>query len=219
MVTPIFKVSLKEQLYEFLRKEIHQHRLNPGSYINLERASKELGTSRTPLRDALMQLEMEGFVTIVPRQGIYVNPLTTAEIKDYYEVIGALEHKAIMCCVHKISNEDIEEMALLNKEIKEDITQNNFDLFMVKNSAFHNVFIQATGNATLINILSRLKKRLYDFPKQDKWIKDWIEISILQHDTVVEFLRNGEFLEAANFMENVHWSFPGHEFYLKKFYE
>ncbi|MCP4151170.1 MAG: GntR family transcriptional regulator, partial [bacterium] len=72
--------SLKEQIYEYLRKEITKRRLRPGSIINMDATSRKLGISKTPLRDALIQLEMEGFVTIAPRRGIFVNTLTIKDI-------------------------------------------------------------------------------------------------------------------------------------------
>ena len=82
--------SLKEQVYEYLREQLHKGKIRPGSFINMDETSRKLGISKTPLRDALIQLEMEGFITILPRKGVYVNVLTLQDIKDYYQVIGAL---------------------------------------------------------------------------------------------------------------------------------
>ena len=72
--------SLKEQVYDYLRQQFQKHRLQPGDVINMEATAKKLGISKTPLRDALIQLEMEGFVTISPRRGIFVNALPLDEI-------------------------------------------------------------------------------------------------------------------------------------------
>jgi len=88
--------SLKDQVYEYLRDQMEKGNLLPGSYINMEETSKKLGISKTPLRDALLQLEMENFVTIIPRRGVIVNPLTLKDIKDYYEIIGSLESQALL---------------------------------------------------------------------------------------------------------------------------
>ena len=81
-INPIQTKSLKDQVYEFLEGQIHSQDLKPGDTINLEKTSRSLGISRTPLRDALLLLQLEGFVTILPRRGIVVNGLSLAEIRE-----------------------------------------------------------------------------------------------------------------------------------------
>ena len=96
--------SLKEQVYDYLRVQMNEGRLRPGAFLNLNDISRELGMSRTPLRDALFQLESEGFVTIFPRRGVVVNSLTLEKIRNIYEILGALESAALLlssrrrCC-------------------------------------------------------------------------------------------------------------------------
>lgn len=58
--------SLKEQVYEYLRSQMEKGKIRPGSTINMDETSRKLGVSKTPLRDALLQLEMEGFISILP---------------------------------------------------------------------------------------------------------------------------------------------------------
>ncbi len=72
--------SLREQVYEYLRDEIHNRKLLPGATININEISQQLGISKTPLRDAIIQLEIEGFVTILPRRGVTVKKLTLREV-------------------------------------------------------------------------------------------------------------------------------------------
>jgi DNA-binding GntR family transcriptional regulator len=88
--------SLKEQVYEYLRHQMKIGKLRPGAAIDVRATSEKLGVSKTPLRDALIQLEMEGFVKILPRRGVVVNALTIQDIKDIYQIVGALESTAII---------------------------------------------------------------------------------------------------------------------------
>jgi len=219
MKKPILNIkSLKEQVYDYLREEFRLHRLKPGAIINMDTTSKELGISKTPLREALLQLEMEGFVTIVPRRGIYVNSLSIKEIKEFYQVIGALEGSAILECANKMKKEDIEKMAKYNDEMEKAIEKDNFDLFYDKNLSFHNTFVNLAKNDSMIKIVNNLKKRLYDFPRPEKWIKEWEKTSTAEHDQLVELLRNGDFKKAAQYIQEVHWSFTTQEHYIKKYY-
>jgi len=100
---PILNVkSLKEQVYDYLRDQLRSGQILPGSAVNLDETSRKLGVSRTPLRDALLQLESEGFVTIYPRRGVIVNLLSLGDIRNYYQIIGALESTAILQAFDKI---------------------------------------------------------------------------------------------------------------------
>lgn len=219
MKKPILNIkSLKEQVYDYLREEFRMHKLRPGAIINMDITSKELGISKTPLREALLQLEMEGFVTIVPRRGIYVNSLTLKEISEFYQIIGALEFAAIMECEKQMKKEDIEKMAKNNYDMKKALDNDNFDLFYEKNLSFHNIFLRLTKNDMLIKIINNLKKRLYDLPRPEKWIKEWEIASTKEHDEVVKYLQKGEFLKAAQFIQCTHWSFEVQEKNIRKYY-
>ena len=210
--------SLKEQVYEYLRDQIHKQNLQAGSTINMDATSRKLGISKTPLRDALIQLETEGFVTILPRKGIYVNGLTIDEIKDFYQVIGALESSALSSCFNRIKPQDIEKMKKFNGEMKRAIDKENFDLFYKKNLAFHNVYIHLSGNNRLIKIVNNLKKRLYDFPSRPKWIKEWEESSIKEHQRLVEAIDAGNLRAAASVIHDVHWSYKAQEKFIRVYY-
>ena len=99
--------SLKEQVYEYLREQMRTGGLRPGSAIDMEETSRRLGVSETPLRDALLQLEMEGFVTILPRRKIVVNALTLRDIRDFYEIIGALESAALRAAFARLGADEV----------------------------------------------------------------------------------------------------------------
>lgn len=217
-VSPLTIRSLKEQVYDYLREQIHKQVLRPGMSISLERTSQELGISRTPLRDALIQLEMEGFVTIRARRGIYVNGLSLKEIEQFYQVIGALEQSALMKAGKDLGAQDIEELHRLNGDMRRSLDEDDFDRFYALNLTFHNIFLRAAQNAHLIRIVDNLKKRLYDFPKQENWLKAWELSSVEEHQQVVTFLQNREFSQAARYLHDVHWGFDYQRVYIERYY-
>ena len=122
-----------------------------------------MGVSRTPLRDALLQLEMEGFVSILPRRGVVVNHLNLQDIKNYYEIIGALESAALMANFNRIRETQIQKMHALNAGMKQAIGKDDFNLYYQKNLKFHDIFLNLCENKNLVSIVNTLKKRLYDF--------------------------------------------------------
>jgi DNA-binding GntR family transcriptional regulator len=216
---PILNIkSLKEQVYEYLREQMRRGDIMPGSAIDMEETSKKLGVSKTPLRDALLQLEMEEFVTILPRRMVVVNSLTKDDIRNYYEIIGSLESMAMLNAFERLKTSDIEAMRRLNAGMKEAIAANDFDLYYERNLAFHNTFLNLCGNDSLVKLVNNLKKRLYDFPRPKGFVKEWEESSILEHQALIDLLRKGRGQEAANHVRDVHWSFKVQEGFVGKYY-
>jgi len=216
---PVLNVkSLKEQVYEYLREQMRKGEILPGSAIDMEVTSKKLGVSKTPLRDALLQLEMEDFVTIRPRRMVVVNSLTEKDIRNYYEIIGALESMALLKAFDRLKPSDIEGMQALNDAMREAIAANDFDAYYEKNLAFHNIFLCHCGNDSLIKLVNNMKKRLYDFPRAKGFVKEWEESSILEHQALIDLVRSGRSQAAANHIRDIHWSFKVQEEFVRKYY-
>ena len=210
--------SLKEQVYDFLRVQMQKGELLPGSTIDMEETSRLLGVSKTPLRDALLQLESEGFVTILPRRKILVNGLTIDDIRDYYEVIGALESMALHSAFDRIGEPEVDLMDALNAEMNDAIAKDDFDLYYSKNLLFHDVFLGRSGNETLIRIVTNLKKRLYDFPRRQGFVKEWEQGSIIEHARLIDLIRRREKEAAAAHIRDVHWSYEIQEPFIARYY-
>lgn len=211
--------SLKEQVYEFLREAMRRGEILPGSVIDMEETSVRLGVSKTPLRDALLQLEMEDFVTIMPRRKVVVNILRPEDIRNYYEIIGALEGAALLQVFDRLGEAEIQTLDRLNMEMKAAIEKDDFDGYYEKNLAFHNVFLSRCGNPDLLKIINNLKRRLYDFPRQKGFVKEWERASIVEHAAFVALIKAGKKAEAAAHIRDVHWSYDIQEKYIAAYYQ
>ena len=210
--------SLKEQVYDYLREQLRLGALEPGSPINTVETAAKLGVSRTPLRDALIQLETEDFVSILPRRGVVVRPLTLREIKEYYQIIGTLESLAVLVSFDRIDRVGIEEMRRAVAEMKSALEDDDFDRYYRINLRFHDAYLEPCGNRKLIRIVNTLKSRLYDFPRQREFVKEWELRSIQEHERFVELLAEGRSREAAEFVRDVHWSYDVQEPYIRRYY-
>lgn len=216
---PINPKSLKDQVYEYLRLQIQQGNLRQGDTINMELTSSQLGVSRTPLRDALLQLEIEGFVTISPRRGVVVNTLSLNNIRDYYQVIGALESTAFLTAAETgFSPADIAVMKELNEHMKQSLEAGDFFGMRDANRDFHNLYLERCGNAELNDIVNHLKRRLQDFIPGNQWLPDWETASVAEHFRLVEILETQSVAAAAAFIRDVHWSFVVQEKFIRRYY-
>ena len=213
--------SLREQVYEYLQTEIQEGRLLPGSYIKLNEISKRLGVSKTPLRDAIIQMECEGFVSILPRKGVLLKRLTLDEIKDILQVLGALESSVLRSVFDRITPLRLAKMEKLNREMRRCIQEKSFDQFDSQyyslNVAFHDVILELSDNAVMKPLIATLKQRLYDFPRL-AYIKEWEWANCDEHDRLIALIRKSEKEAAAIFWQETHWGFEAQEPYIREFY-
>jgi DNA-binding GntR family transcriptional regulator len=210
--------SLREQIYEYLRQEMDSGNLIPGSMINLAAISHELGVSKTPLRDALIQLETEGFVSILPRRGIQVKKMSLQDIKESYEIIGPLEASVLLAVFDRVTPQLIARMAHLNARQSDTLDNNDFESYYRLNLEFHDIFLNLTDNGALKRTLTLLKQRLYDFPRRS-YLKDWEYQHLNEHQALIDCIEKGDPEGAARVIKDVHWSFSVHEKYFRQFYK
>jgi DNA-binding GntR family transcriptional regulator len=209
--------SLRAQVYEYLRAEMQDGRLLPGSFIRLNEISEKLGVSKTPLRDAIIQMECEGFVTILPRRGVVVNRLSIQDIKNILEIVGALESAVILSVFDRIDASRIRKMQRLNDEMMAAIRREDYEPYYKLNIRFHDVFLNLSENTALRKIVLPLKQRLYDFPRRT-YIQEWEVINCQEHNRFIEHIRKGERDPAVKLMRDSHWSFAAYEKFIRRFY-
>ena len=194
---------LRSQVYEFLRNELKEENLKPGMFISINQLIEQLGISRTPLRDALLQLQTEGFVTFLPQRGIRINELSQQDIEDFYEMLGALDSRALLSVVDNIGIKDIERMKEINQEMMVNISGTKFSRYWDLNTAFHNVYLDLSSNVPLLNQVNIIRQRLFEFGKKD-WSRKMRQMNYDEHLTLIELIEKRQAVKAADFMRDVH---------------
>jgi len=216
---PLQTRSLREQVYEYLRDEMNHGELQPNAFLDLNAIAERLGVSRTPLREALLQLETQGFVTVLPRRGFRLNPLSLDDIRHYYEIIGALEAATLRDHGAALQPGDVRRMRALNAEMAGAVAADDFDRYYELNLAFHEVYLGLSDNKALLAHVRSLKQRLYDWPRRAGFVKTWEEHSIAaEHARFLDLLERGAIREAAEYLQDVHWSFQVQEPFIQAYY-
>lgn len=218
MVGTLEYSSLSELVYLHLRKQMYNGNLTPGSTVNIGEIAKELGISKTPLRDALIHLECEGFVTILPRRGVLVNELSIDDVKQAYDSIGLIEAFIIREIAGKISKSEIERLEEINNRMTEEILKGDFTNLFESNLEFHNTYLEVSDNEMLKKFILPIKHRLYDFPRQN-YISEWELRNGKDHERVIECLKQGDGEGAAHILQNIHWSFEKQKNFIYAFYD
>ena len=146
--------SLRKRVYAYLRDKMESGSLLPGAAINLNEVSKELSISKTPLRDAMIRLEAEGFVTIWPRRGIIVNRLQLEDIKYLFEVIGALEVAMVRSVFDKFDELVLARMDALNADMRTTLAKEDLTTYSKAHWAFHDIFLELSQNVFVRRIIT-----------------------------------------------------------------
>ena len=210
--------SLRQQVYEYLRDAINRGELHTGSFLDQNQLSASLGISKTPLRDALIQLETEGFVSILPRRGVVVNELTLDDIRHLYEIIGALEGVAVVAVAPRLDSSHLEVMRSLNRVMIAAVETGDFDTYYARNLEFHDEFLGLSDNTALLRTVENLKHRLYDFPRRESFVAEWERASTGEHAAFLDLLEQGDARRAADYLRDVHWSFEVQRPFILRYY-
>jgi len=198
--------SLRRKIFDYLSNQIEKGVLTPGSLINVRKLTEELKVSRTPLREALAQLEAQGFVTILPQRGVLLNVLTYEELLNIYEILGALEAQVLQTVFHCIDAKKIDAMERCNQIMGQAIANEQNRKFHETNITLHRVFLDLSSNGELTNYVSNLKLKLFGFALKS-YREQFKESIVQEHDEFIELLRAGKKNNAVDYLKNVHWQF------------
>lgn len=217
--SPIIVKSLREQVYDYLRTELKRGSLNTDAFLDLNRLARDLGISRTPLRDALIQLEVEEFVTISPRRGVAVRSLNLRDIQEIYQLVGALESSALLTVAPTITAEDIAYLRGLDLKAQQAIEKDDLEAFYVNNYGFHDFFLDRLGNNRISALVHSKKQQLYDWNRKfDQLHVNWENSGVFEHEEVIRLLESGAIQEAAAYLRDVHWGFNVQEPFVNQVY-
>jgi DNA-binding GntR family transcriptional regulator len=195
---------LRSQVYEYLREALRTSNIKPGMFISINQMVKELDMSRTPLRDALLQLQTEGFVTFLPQRGIRINELTDGDLVDIYEMLGALDSRALLSVCGRIGQKEVSLMKKINEQMLRVINKKKFSRYFELNRDFHNVYLDLSSNRPLLNHVNILRQRLFEFGAKGDWLEKVPQLNYTEHLTMIDLIEKGKCRDAADFMRDVH---------------
>jgi DNA-binding GntR family transcriptional regulator len=152
----IDNTPLSEKIAERIRDFILKGTLKQGERLTEPSLSKLLGISRTPIREALRLLEIEGFVELIPRKGAVVKTITDKDVDEIFELKIRLESLAARNSVKNMTKNDVEKLRSINDKISSLIGTNHVSQLIKLNSEFHNMFMSKCNNGRLLKFLESL---------------------------------------------------------------
>jgi len=163
-------LPLRDVVFNTLRDNILRGELEPGERLMEIHLADKLGVSRTPIREAIRKLELEGLAVMTPRKGAIVASITEEDLRDVLEVRTVLEGLAVELACEKITEEEIIVLKNAMDGFRKEIGSKDPTKIAVKDVAFHDIIYKATGNNRLIQILYNLREQMYRYRLE--YIKD-----------------------------------------------
>jgi len=202
--------TLREKVYKYLHQELVYGHLSDESFIDQNRICRQLKISRAPLRDALIQLEAEHFVRILPRRGVRINKLSLKDVMNSYGILATIESSVVATEFYKFKPHHIKRMEDFNQNLYEMLDANQLEEYYHLNLKFHDIFLSLSDNPLVREIVYPLKQRLYDFPRM-KYDREWELINLSEHQRFIQSVKANNRDAAVAVIRYEHWDFNLHK--------
>lgn len=195
---------LRDKIANKIRDAIVEGKIKPGERLMEPEVAKLLGVSRTPLREAFLQLESEGFMVVTPRKGAVVSELSVKDAEDTYIIKSQLEALAAKLSVEYADSNLITELEKLNDKMQE-VTESNkkdYKLFLTLNAEFHRLITEACGNQKLIRYINLLRKQTLRYNFIYLSILSHFKQSVDEHKEIIESIKNKDVIAVELLVKN-----------------
>ena len=190
-----FKVNMNEYLplrdvvFNTLRQAILKGELAPGERLMEIQLAEKLGVSRTPIREAIRKLELEGLVLMIPRKG-------AESLRDVLEVRRSLEELAIELACQRMSEDDMAELERVQGNFKSAIDRGEAMSIAQSDEQYHDVIYQGTRNDKLVQMLGNLPEQMYRYRLEYIKDEDKRQVLLVEHEHILDALKNRNIAEA-----------------------
>jgi len=192
-------MPLYQRVAERLRERIVAHSMAPGSWIDEQALTAELGISRTPLREALKVLAAEGLVTMKLRRGAYVTEVSERDLSEVFHLLSLLESDAAAVVAEQASGEQIAELAALHQRLEETVDER--DAFFAANDRFHMRLLEIADNRWRNQMVADLRKVMKLYRHHSLFKQGRLEASLKEHRRIMAALKARDAVKVRELMQ------------------
>lgn len=196
--------TLAEHAYESIRTAILSMDLRPGDALSEAKLASALNISKTPIREALQQLQQAGLIVVMPHRGYFVSTLTLHDAWEILEIRSRLEGLAVheSCSCHRLSDTDLMQMELLIDQAQEAFDSGDLEMCAELGHQFHQVTIDRSGNGRLVSLISMLSDQFHRLRQLSDRIPGRLQKSLVEHRQILDALRSRDPDLAADLMRD-----------------
>jgi DNA-binding GntR family transcriptional regulator len=189
MLKVIEKKTLHEEIANNLKELIMSGELQEGDKIKEDELCSSMGISKTPLREALRVLSVEGLIKLVPNRGSFVSTPTFEEIREMFDVMSVLEGICARAAVKKMSAKDLAALEKLHDKLEKNFKRRAQREYIRINNQFHAFVQELAGNRTLNQIVNGLRQKILLYRYQSLNLPERFEQSIQEHRDLIKAFR------------------------------
>lgn len=193
-------LPLRDVVFNTLRQAILKGELAPGERLMEIQLAERLGVSRTPIREAIRKLELEGLVLMIPRKGAEVAKISEKSLRDVLEVRRSLEELAIELACQRMTEEGIEELEEVQEEFRDAVIKGDAMEIAETDEAYHDIIYKGTNNDRLVQILNNLREQMYRYRLEYIKDEDKRQVLLFEHDNILKAIRQRKVEEAKTAM-------------------
>lgn len=189
-------LPLRDVVFNTLRQAILKGELEPGERLMEIQLADRLGVSRTPIREAIRKLELEGLVLMIPRKGAEVAKISEKSLRDVLEIRRALDALAIELAIDRMTEEDLQKLTEAQENFRRSVDECDAMTIAENDEHFHDVIYNATNNARLIQMLNNLREQMYRYRLEYIKDADKRQILVVEHDRILKAVQDRQIAEA-----------------------
>lgn len=173
-----------------------------GTKLDESELAKLFNVSRTPIREALRNLEASQLVTIIPKKGAYVSEISIQKLIEIFEVMAELESLCAKLASRRISDKNLKELQKALAMCEKAYNENDIDKYFLENLKFHKIIYESSHNDFLISQMANLRSRLLPFRKIQLKVKNRMTLSLNEHREITKAILDGREKDAQELMRN-----------------
>ena len=185
-------MRMADTLRDQLEQDIVTSALSPGARLDEQSLASRFGVSRTPIREALMQLATAGLVTLQPRRGAFVASLSLREIIERFEVMATFEGVCGALAARRITDDERQELVEAHRACAQKASDGDTDTYYYANERFHHLIYTASHNSFLIEQARQLHDRLKPYRRLQLRVRSRVATSLAEHQGIVDAILAGE---------------------------
>lgn len=185
-------LNLSDRIFEIIEKQIVSGAVKPGERLVETDLAESLGTSKSPVREALKRLEGEGIVTLIPRKGYFVRDIDRKSIEDFVDTMIVIEPAIVQYALKQKTEAVCREIDAILDEMKQTLKKKDYESYVGLNDRFHGLFVDLTENQWFLKFFNTLHKQADMLRSLSLHSRDRFSRSIEEHTAIAEAFKKGD---------------------------
>lgn len=184
--------TIRKKVYTYVREQILSGRIAPYERLIETKIAQEIGTSRTPVREALHNLEIEGLIQSIPRVGYQVNPISEEEVEEICQIRFLIEDQAARWAMEKAASKAIKELKKNIDVTLARVSKGEIRAFIDLDAQFHEIIARHSGSTRLFELAQTLRGHMLRYRVQSIFSKETVLQAIKGHQEILKAIERGD---------------------------